>query len=59
MAYDPKKLILLVEFIDTPEKHVHWARYLTDITGMDAQMANVDTMVKLISVVMTFFLFIQ
>ncbi|MCJ8321613.1 MAG: sulfatase [Colwellia sp.] len=46
MDYDPKKLTLPAGFIDTPETREHWARYLTDITGMDTQMANVDAMAK-------------
>ena len=46
MAYDPNKLTLPTWFIDTPQTREHWARYLTDISGMDAQMANVDAMAK-------------
>ena len=46
IVYDPNKLILPAWFIDTSQTRVHWARYLTDITGMDAQMARVDAMVK-------------
>ena len=46
MAYDPSKLTLPTWFIDTPQTREHWARYLTDITGMDAQMAKVDAMAK-------------
>ncbi|MBV33682.1 MAG: arylsulfatase [Porticoccaceae bacterium] len=46
MAYDPNKLTLPVWFIDTPQTREHWARYLTDITGMDEQMAKVDAMAK-------------
>ena len=46
IIYDPDKLILPAWFIDTSQTRVHWARYLTDITGMDAQMARVDAMVK-------------
>ncbi len=46
MAYDPSKLTLPTWFIDTPQTREHWARYLTDITGMDAQMAKVDAIAK-------------
>jgi len=46
MAYDAKKLTLPAWFVDTPETRQHWARYLTDITGMDAQMANIDALAK-------------
>lgn len=44
MDYDPSKITLPPWLIDTPETREHWARYLTDITGMDAQMARVDAM---------------
>jgi len=46
MAYEPKNITLPTEFVDTTETREHWARYLTEITGMDTQMANVDTMAK-------------
>ncbi|MGB0578404.1 MAG: sulfatase family protein [Limisphaerales bacterium] len=40
-TYDPKKVTLPPYFIDTPETRTHWARYLTDITGMDKEMGRV------------------
>ncbi|VGO13445.1 Arylsulfatase [Pontiella desulfatans] len=46
MDYDPAKLTLPSWFIDTPETREHWARYLTDITGMDAEMEKVDAVVR-------------
>ena len=39
-SYDPAKLTLPPYFIDTPETREHWARYLTDITGMDEEMGR-------------------
>jgi arylsulfatase A-like enzyme len=33
-------------FIDTKETREHWARYLTDVTGMDATMDEVDRMAR-------------
>ncbi len=39
--YDPEKVTLPVTFIDTKETREHWARYLTDITHMDAEMGRV------------------
>jgi N-sulfoglucosamine sulfohydrolase len=41
MKYDPKKLTLPPFFIDTQETREHWARYLTDIEGMDEEMGRV------------------
>lgn len=41
-TYDPAKVVLPSYFIDTKETREHRARYLTDITGMDAEMGKVD-----------------
>jgi arylsulfatase A-like enzyme len=41
MNYDPKLVTLPPFFIDTEETRRHWARYLTDIEGMDAEMGRV------------------
>tara|TARA_Y100000588_G_scaffold48987_1_gene46165 strand:- start:29 stop:1132 length:1104 start_codon:yes stop_codon:yes gene_type:complete len=41
MNYDPKKVTLPPFFIDTKETREHWARYLTDIEGMDQEMGRV------------------
>ena len=41
MNYDPDKVTLPPFFIDTKETREHWARYLTDIEGMDAEMGRV------------------
>ncbi len=46
MAYDPHKLTLPEHFIDTPETRQHWSRYLTDITGMDHEMGQVQELVR-------------
>lgn len=40
-TYDPSQVHLPPYFIDTPETRDHWARYLSDITGMDAEMGRV------------------
>ena len=40
-VYDPTSLTLPSHFIDTLETRQHWARYLTDITGMDEEMGRV------------------
>ncbi|MEM7396219.1 MAG: sulfatase/phosphatase domain-containing protein, partial [Verrucomicrobiota bacterium] len=40
-TYDPDKVTLPPHFIDTPETRSHWARYLTDITGMDEEMGRI------------------
>lgn len=45
-TYDPDKVNLPSHFIDTPETRAHWARYLTDVTGMDATMAEVDRLAR-------------
>ncbi len=39
--YDPKSVTLPEYFIDTPETREHWARYLTDITGMDEELGRI------------------
>lgn len=39
--YDPEDVTLPWHFVDTPETRKHWARYLTDITGMDEEMGRV------------------
>ena len=39
MNYDPKKVTLPPFFIDTKETREHWAPYLTDVEGMDKEMA--------------------
>ncbi len=44
--YDPDKVTLPVTFVDTPETRRHWARYLTDITHMDAEMGRVLDLVE-------------
>ena len=41
MIYDPAKVTLPAHFIDTPETREHWARYLTDISGMDQEMTRI------------------
>ena len=45
-SYDPAEVKLPDYLIDTKETREHWARYLTDVTGMDATMAKVDTMAR-------------
>ena len=44
--YDPKTLTLPPYFIDTPETRRHWARYLTDVTGMDQELGRVLDIAK-------------
>jgi len=44
--YDPAQVKLPTYLIDTRETRAHWARYLTDITGMDATMAEVDQLAR-------------
>ena len=46
MNYDPEKVTLPPFFIDTKETREHWARYLTDIEGMDAEMGRVLNFAK-------------
>ncbi len=45
-TYNPDRVQLPRHFIDTKETREHWARYLTDVTGMDATMAEVDRMAR-------------
>ena len=45
-TYDPDKVVLPKHFIDTRETREHWARYLTDVTGMDMTMAEVDRLAR-------------
>ncbi len=40
-TYDPLEISLPDYLVDTLETREHWARYLTDITGMDAEMGLV------------------
>lgn len=46
MKYDPKRVTLPPFFIDTEETRRHWARYLTDIEGMDEEMGRVLAFAK-------------
>ena len=46
MKYDPKNVTLPPFFIDTKETREHWARYLTDIEGMDEEMGRVLAFAK-------------
>ena len=46
MIYDPEKVILPSNFIDTLETREHWARYLSDITHMDAEMGRALDIVR-------------
>ena len=41
MDYDPDSITLPPFLIDTKQTREHWARYLTDITGMDAEMGRI------------------
>ena len=45
-TYNPDRVRLPRYFIDTKETREHWARYLTDVTGMDDTMAEVDRMAR-------------
>jgi arylsulfatase A-like enzyme len=45
-TYEPDRVRLPKHFIDTRETREHWARYLTDVTGMDALMSEVDRMAR-------------
>ena len=40
-TYDPSQISLPDYLVDTPETRDHWARYLTDITGMDKEMGRI------------------
>ena len=44
--YDPDEVVLQEYVIDTRETREHFARYLTDVSGMDALMGEVDEMAK-------------
>lgn len=44
--YDPDKLTLPARYIDTPETRSHWARYLSDVTGVDSEMRQIDSLAK-------------
>jgi arylsulfatase A-like enzyme len=44
--YDPAQVRLPAYLIDTEETRAHWARYLTDVTGMDTTMAEVDQLAR-------------
>ena len=39
--YDPAEVHLPDYLVDTPETRSHWARYLTDITGMDKEISRI------------------
>lgn len=41
LDYDPQSITLPHFLVDTKETREHWARYLTDITGMDAEMDRI------------------
>ena len=45
-VYDPAQITLPAHFIDTPETREHWARYLSDITGMDEEMGRIYEFAK-------------
>mgnify|MGYP003634345846 CR=1 FL=1 len=45
-TYDPDEITLPPFFIDTKETREHWARYLTDVTDMDAEMGRVYDFAK-------------
>jgi arylsulfatase A-like enzyme len=40
-AFDPEEVDIPDYFIDTKETRRHWARYLTDIKGMDKELGDV------------------
>lgn len=46
MEYDPAEVELPQYLVDTPETREHWARYLTDVSAMDSEMASIDRMVR-------------
>ncbi len=46
MTYDPAKITLPPWFIDTRETREHWARYLTDVTGMDEELGRIRVFAK-------------
>ncbi|TWT82738.1 Choline-sulfatase [Planctomycetes bacterium CA13] len=45
-SYDPNQVVLPVASVDTKETREHWARYLADVTGMDAMVGEVDRMAQ-------------
>ena len=45
-TYDPSRVELPAYLVDTQETREHWARYLTDVTGMDAEMGEVDRLTR-------------
>ncbi len=45
-TYDPGEVTLPAYLVDTPETRSHWARYLTDITGMDEEMGRIYTIAE-------------
>ena len=45
-TYDPRRVSLPSHFVDTPETREHWARYLTDITGMDEELGRIYDFAK-------------
>ena len=44
--YDPESVTLPSHFVDTPQTREHWARYLTDITGMDQELGRIYEFAK-------------
>lgn len=44
--YKPEEVDLPDYLIDTPETRQHWARYLTDVTGVDDMMRRVDSLFR-------------
>jgi len=45
--YEPSQVILPVGSIDTKETREHFARYLSDVTGLDAMIGQVDQMARM------------
>ena len=45
-SYGSEEVVLPRHFVDTKQTREHWARYLTDVTGMDTTMAEVDRMAR-------------
>lgn len=45
-SFDPAKVTLPPFLIDTPETREHWARYLTDVQGMDEEMGRIYALAK-------------
>ncbi|GAA4447643.1 sulfatase [Novipirellula rosea] len=45
-SYNADDVVLPVGSVDTTETRQHWARYLADVTGMDAMIGEVDRMAK-------------